>query len=93
MCFRCKIGSPAAQRDCLLLGKRYTAEGALNCQIIDRVCEQGAAVEAAVKFGEELVAGKHYGREILQIMKEDLYKDVIRLLKEPAEPRVLVAKL
>lgn len=86
---KCKIGSPTCQRDSILFGKRFTAEEALNKQLVDRVCEKGAAVETAVKFGEELVAGKHYTRRILQILKEDLYRDAVHLLKERDLPRTL----
>ena len=89
MCFRCKIGSPACLRDSVLFGKRFIAEEALNRQLVDRVCQQRVAVEAAVKFGEELVAGKHYDRRILQILKEDLYKDAVCLLKEGELPAFL----
>lgn len=90
---RRKIGSIANERDLILFGKLYTAEEAQDCKLIDRACKRGAAVDSAIKFGEELVAGKKFGREIIQILKEDLYKDVIQLLMKAKEPRTLQSKL
>lgn len=91
--FRRKIGSATNVRDCMLYGKIYTAEEALVCQIVDKICERGAAVEAAIKFGQEMLAKKQFRRERIQTLKEDLYRDVVGLLMASEEPRTLKSKL
>jgi enoyl-CoA hydratase/carnithine racemase len=90
---RRKIGSATNVRDCMLYGKIYTAEEALVCQIVDKICERGAAVEAAIKFGQEMLAKKQFRRERIQTLKEDLYRDVVGLLMASEEPRTLKSKL
>ena len=77
-----------------MLGKRFTAEEALDKQLVDRACEPGCAVETSVQLGEEIVNGRDYGREIIKSLKEDLYANSLRLFREYNLSRsVAVSKL
>ncbi|KAJ1958026.1 hypothetical protein GGI12_004847 [Dipsacomyces acuminosporus] len=70
-----KIKSPNTLRDCVLGGKRFTAEDAKASGIVDAVVEQSKVVEAALDIAEKhthKAKGQNY-----HLLKAELYRDAV----------------
>ena len=67
--------------NCILYGKRYTAEEAKRVGIIQEHSERDKVVDTAVELADGVVSWQQeaYDRTILANMKEDLYHDTIKV--------------
>lgn len=71
------------QHQALVLGRRYTAEEALEAKIISKVCPVEELRETAVKTGLQLAGKDGLNRGVLSAIKHDMYKDTYTALMEP----------
>jgi len=74
--------SPEAMREGFIFGKRYTAQQAIQQQIIDRAVPSSELIRAAQNIALEVVpkGTRALSRESLGNMKEDVYRGVRELL-------------
>jgi len=73
---------PDQYTNCVLYGKRYTAEEAKKVGIIQDCCEVDQLLQCAVQLANEIVSWQEepYDRSILSKMKEDLYYDTVKTM-------------
>ncbi|KAI8143019.1 ClpP/crotonase-like domain-containing protein [Fennellomyces sp. T-0311] len=78
--------TPQTFRDTILQARRYTAQEALENQLVDVICPQNQvldkAKELALKWAPKAKSGIVYKQ-----LKEEMYTDVIRLLSIPLSRR------
>ena len=74
--------TPAALRDAVLLGRRFTAEEALAAGIVDQVCDVEALLPKGLAMAEPLVTKE---RAIFSRLKTDLYGDLQQSLEADLE--------
>ena len=67
--------------NCILYGKRYTAEEAKRVGIIQECTESNKVLETAIELANGVVSWQEeaYDRNLLAKMKEDLYHDTIKV--------------
>ena len=67
--------------NCILYGKRYTAEEAKRVGIIQEYSESDEVLDSAVELANDVMSWQEdaYDRNILAKMKEDLYHDTIEV--------------
>ena len=67
--------------NCILYGKRYTAEEAKRVGIIQEYSERDKVLDTAVELANDVVSWQEeaYDRSALAKMKEDLYHDTIKV--------------
>lgn len=67
--------------NCILYGKRYTAEEAKKVGIIHEFTESDRLLESAVGLADSVVSWQEeeYDRSVLGKLKEDLYYDTVKL--------------
>ena len=67
--------------NCIVYGKRYTAEEAKKVGIIQECTESSKVLKAAVELANGVVSWPEeaYDRILLTKMKEDLYHDTIKV--------------
>ena len=67
--------------NCILYGKRYTAEEAKRVGIIQEYSESDKVLDTAVELANDVVSWQEeaYNRSTLAKMKEDLYHDTIEV--------------
>jgi len=73
---------PDQYTNCLLYGKRYTAEEAKKVGIVQDCCEMDQVVQRAVELANGVVSWQEepYDRDVLSKMKEDLYRDIVQVM-------------
>ena len=73
---------PDQYTNCVLYGKRYTAEEAKEVGIIQDCCEVDKVLQRAVQLANDIVSWQEeaYDRSILSKMKEDLYHDTVKTM-------------
>nr|XP_039247733.1 enoyl-CoA delta isomerase 3-like [Styela clava] len=69
--------SPSQIRDAVIYGRRYTASEALEFGLIDKVANEGQAVQASVDMARSLVEKRTYARQMVHDMKSDLYSHIL----------------
>ena len=74
---------PDQYTNCVLYGKRYTAEEAKKVGIIQDCCEVDQVLQRAVELANSIVSWQEepYDRSVLSKMKEDLYYDTVNVMK------------
>lgn len=82
---KAKISSASVTRDCLLVGKRFTAEEALELKFIDSVTEDAEsclaeAISLAVKLARPIGLAP-----IVNQIKREMYKEAMGLLENPGD--------
>ena len=67
--------------NCILYGKRYTAEEAKRVGIIQECTESSKVLKTAIELANDVVSWQEeaYDRNLLAKMKEDLYHDTIKV--------------
>ena len=67
--------------NCVLYGKRYTAEEAKRVGIIQEYSESDKALDTAVELANDVLSWQEeaYDRNTLATMKEDLYLDTVKV--------------
>ena len=67
--------------NCVLYGKRYTAEEAKRVGIIQEYSESDKALDTAVELANDVLSWQEeaYDRNTLAMMKEDLYLDTVKV--------------
>ena len=83
----CRKRLPASEHvSCLVLGKKYTGEEALNAGIVHRICSDAELMNTALALANETTSqGKEeYDNSMLHALKHDLYRDLCKKLNEPA---------
>ena len=73
---------PDQYTNCVLYGKRYTAEEAKKVGIIQDCCEVDQVLQRAVELANGIVSWQEepYDRSVLSKMKEDLYHDTVKAM-------------
>ena len=66
-----------------MLGKRYTAEEALNCKMVNEICPVEQLKEKAIAAGLRLAGKDGLDRKVLSSIKQDLYKDTYESMMGP----------
>ncbi|XP_046573331.1 enoyl-CoA delta isomerase 2, peroxisomal-like [Haliotis rubra] len=80
---RAKVPPGPIQTQAVLQAKRYTADEAVKCGIVDQVADQSQLVNTAVQMANEFL-GKHgLKRETLHSFKKDLYSPVLQTYSGP----------
>lgn len=64
-------------RDAAIFGNRFTAMQALEVGLIDDIADDGEALSKAIQMALAKTKNRHFGREILQDMKMDIYSEII----------------
>ena len=71
--------TPKTYRNCVLQGYRFTAQDALDNQLVDVICPErevlSKAIEIATKWSDKAKAG-----EIYRQLKREMYTDAIHFL-------------
>ena len=80
--FRSRIPHPA-QHEAIVLGKRYTAEEALSCKIVQEICPVEQLREKAIAAGLRRAGEDGLDRKVLSTIKKNLYSDAYGSLREP----------
>jgi len=72
---------PDQYMNCIVYGKKYTAEEAKRVGIIQECCERDKLVNTAVELANDVVSWQEeaYDRSVLAKMKEDLYHNTIKV--------------
>jgi len=73
---------PDQYTNCVLYGKRYTAEEAKKVGIIQDYSEVDQVLQCAVEIASDVVSWQEepYDRGVLSKMKEDLYHDTVKAM-------------
>ena len=81
MCINRTKLPPDQYVNCVLYGKRYTAEEAKRVGIIQEYGERDKVLDTAVALANDVLSWQEeaYDRNTLGQMKEDLYHDVIKV--------------
>ena len=79
--YRCKIPPGRVQRDALLYAKRMTGADAKRLELADEVTEEPKMVDAAKKLIDNVLGKNGLGRDIVYMMKKDIYGKDIDLSK------------
>jgi len=82
---------PDQYTNCVLYGKRYTAEEAKKVGIIQDCCEAEQVLQRAVQLTNDIVSWQEepYDRSILSKMKEDLYHSTVKTIKATEDAKLL----
>ncbi|XP_050399216.2 uncharacterized protein LOC126816579 [Patella vulgata] len=74
---RNKLTAGQARNQALIFGKRFTAEEAKDCGIVDAVTEPANVLSESMQFINSVVANKNYDRDFMKVMKSDVYSQVL----------------
>ena len=66
-----------------MLGKRYTAEEALSCKMVNEICPVEQLKKKAIAAGLRLAGKDGLDRKVLSGIKKDLYRDAYKALLDP----------
>ncbi len=62
-----------------MFGKRFTAEEALNCGIIDVVARPETLMQSAVSLVKRSLGRQPYDRDTMLAFKKDLYSTLVEM--------------
>ena len=68
-----------------VLGHRFTADEAKEAKIVDEVCPMSELEETALAAAGRLAGKEGLDREMLALIKRDLYWNTYNTLNEPAQ--------
>ena len=77
----------------MVLGRRFTADEAKEAGIVHEVCTPQQMLPTALDWVKAVVPPNGFDRDHLQIMKEDVYKNVIDLKDVPRGVSYLSSKV
>ncbi|XP_046360406.2 enoyl-CoA delta isomerase 2, peroxisomal-like isoform X1 [Haliotis rufescens] len=75
---RAKLAPGPLLTQAVLQAKRYTAEEAVKCGIVDQVVDQSQLVNTAAQMANEFLGKQGIKRETLHSFKKDLYSPVLQ---------------
>ncbi|XP_071088747.1 uncharacterized protein [Haliotis cracherodii] len=75
---RAKLAPGPLLTQAVLQAKRYTAEEAVKCGIVDKVVDQSQLVNTAAQMANEFLGKQGIKRETLHSFKKDLYSPVLQ---------------
>ena len=69
------------------MGKKYTAEQALEAKLVDQICENSELLDTAITFGSTVVGSNNWDRKHMSDLKKDIYWNVFEQTKMQEEDR------
>ena len=80
-CFRAKI-PPSEYTNCILVGKRYTAEQGYRASIVHSVHTGDVLLEKAIELAK-VFAKESFDRDTLVQLKNGLYHNALKAITQP----------
>lgn len=59
------------------MGKKYTAEEALDAKLVDQICDDSKLLDVAIDHGRSVVGQSNWDRKHMTDLKRDLYWEII----------------
>jgi enoyl-CoA hydratase/carnithine racemase len=89
---RAKFPSPALLRTCLLEAHRFDGNEALSVGLVDELADSDKVVPAAIALAERW-APKAQAGVVMTMMKEEMFPETVRILKDGGIGHVAAFKL
>lgn len=73
---RAKILDSRVRTDVIIMGKKYTAEEALEAKLVEQICDDSELLNSAIQHGKSVVGSSVWDRKHMANLKSDLYWEV-----------------
>ncbi|KAI7834530.1 ClpP/crotonase-like domain-containing protein [Kickxella alabastrina] len=77
---RCKINKPDVLRNCVIAGKKFTAQEAVDAGFVDRAVSVEDLDSVALKYAEQMAPLAKGLTEVMYLIKAETYRDTVELL-------------
>jgi len=65
------------------MGKKYTAQEAIQAKLVDQICDNSILLETAIQTGRSVVGNNNWNRDVMSYLKQSLHSDVLDVNRQP----------